>query len=208
MDPQQTLALALGVGWASGLNLYAAVFVLGALNALGFAALPPDLQVLSHPTVLFAAGAMYVVEFFADKVPGLDSVWDALHTFIRIPAGAILAAQAVGHIHPALSVAAALVGGSLAAGSHFTKAGTRALVNTSPEPFSNWTLSFSEDLLVIGGLWTALHHPWIFLAMLVVIVAVMAAVLPLLVKALGRVWSWLFRRKQLSTPMPPAVTAV
>nr|WP_319588860.1 DUF4126 domain-containing protein [uncultured Desulfobulbus sp.] len=128
--------------------------------------LPPDLQVLAHPWVMGAAGLMYLIEFFADKVPGVDTAWDTLHTFIRIPAGAILAAGAVGQVDPAVTVAAGILGGTLSAGTHAVKAGTRVMVNTSPEPFSNWVLSISEDLVVIGGIWAAVQHPWFFLVFL------------------------------------------
>jgi hypothetical protein len=151
------IALTMGVGWASGINLYATIFMLGLLNNMGHIALPEELQVVGDPLVLMAAGFMYFVEFFADKIPGVDSGWDGLHTFIRIPAGAVLAAGAVGDMSIAVELAAALVGGSLAAGSHAAKAGSRVLINTSPEPVTNWTASISEDLLVIGGLWAALN---------------------------------------------------
>lgn len=161
-----TIALTMGVAWASGINLYAAMLMLGIMALNGAIHLPPDLQVLAHPWVVGAAGSMYAIEFFADKIPGVDSLWDSLHTFIRIPAGAILAAGAVGQIDPALVLAAGIVGGSLAAGTHAVKAGTRVLVNTSPEPLSNWLLSFGEDLAVFGGMWAALRHPWFFLCCL------------------------------------------
>ena len=187
MDPTviQTLALTLGVGWAAGLNLYAAILTLGLMNAMGYTTLPPDLSILSDPVVLAAAGFMYFVEFFADKTPGVDSGWDGLHTFIRIPAGALLAAGAASgfDVSEAAQLAAALVGGSLAAGSHFTKAGSRVLINTSPEPFTNWTASFAEDIAVIGGLWAALSHPWAFLVMLAVFILVVAWTLPKLWRA-------------------------
>jgi hypothetical protein len=187
MDPTviQTLALTLGVGWASGINLYAAILTLGLMNAMGYTTLPPDLSILSDPLVLAAAGFMYFVEFFADKTPGVDSGWDGLHTFIRIPAGALLAAGAASgfDVSEAAQLAAALVGGSLAAGSHFTKAGSRVLINTSPEPFTNWTVSFAEDIAVIGGLWAALSHPWAFLVMLAVFILVVAWTLPKLWRA-------------------------
>lgn len=188
MDPTviETLALTLGVGWASGINLYAAILTLGLMNAMGYTTLPPDLSILSDPLVLAAAGFMYFVEFFADKTPGVDSGWDGLHTFIRIPAGALLAAGAASgfDVSEAAQLAAALVGGSLAAGSHFTKAGSRVLINTSPEPFTNWTASFAEDIAVIGGLWAALSHPWAFLVMLAVFILVVAWTLPKLWRAI------------------------
>jgi len=173
-----TLALTMGVSWASGINLYAALLVLGLGGASGNISLPPDLEVLQNPLVMLAAGLMYFVEFFVDKTPGADTAWDTLHTFIRIPAGAILAAGAVGDVTPALAIAAGIMGGSLSATSHATKAGTRLLINTSPEPFSNWTASVSEDLLVVGGLWAALNHPILFLVLLVVFVALVIYLLP------------------------------
>jgi hypothetical protein len=172
------IALSMGVGWASGINLYAAIFMLGLMGATGSIALPPDLLVLTDPLVLFAAGAMYLVEFVTDKIPGVDTTWDALHTFVRIPAGALLAAGAVGDVNPAVALAAAILGGGLAAGAHATKAGARALINTSPEPFTNWSASVAEDLLVVAGLWTALHYPWLFIGLLVVFVLLMIWLLP------------------------------
>ena len=183
------IALTMGVAWASGINLYATILVLGLLGSTGNMVLPPDLEILMNPLVLFAAGAMYLVEFVADKTPGVDTSWDALHTFIRIPAGAALAAGAVGEMDPAVSLAAAIVGGSLAAGSHATKAGSRVMINTSPEPFTNWVASISEDLLVIAGLWTALHHPVIFIICLILFILLMIWLLPRLWRAI----KWVFR---------------
>lgn len=184
----QILALSIGAAWASGLNLYATVFMLGLLANTGSAALPPDLQVLADPLVMIAAGSMYCVEFFADKVPGVDTGWDVLHTFIRIPAGAMLAAGAVADIGPAAEVAAALVGGSLAAGTHGTKAGSRVIINTSPEPFSNWAASVAEDVAVISGIWAAVHHPWLFLALLALFIVLMIWLLPRLWRGIRVVW--------------------
>lgn len=183
MNAVELIALSMGAAWASGLNLYAAVFVLGFLGATGNIQLPPELQVLTNPLLMVAAGFMYVVEFFADKTPGVDTGWDALNTFIRIPAGAVLAAGAVGEVGPAAQLAAALVGGGLTAATHATKAGTRVMINTSPEPFSNWAASITEDVAVIGGLWAALHHPWLFLVLLAVFVLIMAWALPRLWRA-------------------------
>ncbi len=183
------LALSMGVAWASGINLYAAVFMLGLMNNLGHIILPPDLLILSDPLVLMAAGFMYCVEFFADKIPGVDTGWDSLHTFIRIPAGALLAAGAVGEIGPAAELAAALVGGSIAAGSHAFKAGSRVLINTSPEPVTNWTASVTEDLAVIGGLWAALNHPLWFLAGLVLFLLLLFWLLPKLWRGIKRVFT-------------------
>jgi hypothetical protein len=174
----QLLALSLGVAWASGINLYAAVFTLGILGATGNMTLPPGLEVLSSPVVIGAAALMYVIEFFADKIPGVDSAWDVLHTFIRIPAGAILAAEAVGNVDPAVSVAAGLVGGLVAGSAHLTKAGTRLLINASPEPFSNTIASVTEDAAVFGGVWLMTQHPLGFLACFVVAAGVFVWALP------------------------------
>ena len=173
-----TLALTLGVGWASGINLYAAVAVLGFAGATGNLELPAELETLQNPLVIGSACLMYVVEFFADKTPGVDSAWDSVHTFIRIPAGAMLAAGAVGDVTPALEIGAGLLGGSMAMGSHFTKASTRLLINTSPEPFSNWGASIGEDLMVFGGLWAMLNHPWIFLGLMLVFIVLVIWLLP------------------------------
>ncbi len=192
METIDTLAITLGAGWAAGINLYAAILVLGYLGMTGHVVLPPGLEVLSDPLVMTVAGVMYCVEFFADKTPGVDSGWDTLHTFIRIPAGALLAAGAASgfEVSQAAELAAALVGGTLAAGTHFTKAGSRLLINTSPEPFTNWTASILEDLVVIGGLWTALHYPLLFLILLALFVGLVVWLLPKLWRALKR----LFRR--------------
>jgi hypothetical protein len=173
-----TLALTMGASWASGINLYAALLVLGIGGATGNIDLPPDLLVLTNPLVIGAAGLMYAVEFFADKTPGVDTGWDAIHTFIRIPAGALLAAGAVGDVSPGMEIAAGLLGGSIAATSHITKTGSRMLINTSPEPVSNWLASFSEDIVVVGGLWTALNYPLVFLIMLAVFIVVAIWLLP------------------------------
>lgn len=195
MQTIDTLALTLGVGWASGINLYAAVLVLGYLGMTGDVVLPPGLEVLSDPLVMAVAGMMYCIEFFADKTPGVDSGWDTLHTFIRIPAGAILAAGAASgfEVNQAAELAAALVGGTLAAGSHFTKAGSRLLINTSPEPVTNWTASVLEDLAVIGGLWTALHYPLTFILLLVLFIALAIWLLPKIWRALKRLFQRLGR---------------
>lgn len=197
MDPVSIIALTMGIAWASGINLYAAVLMLGVMGATDTIALPPDLQLLASPIVIMAAAFMYLVEFFADKVPGVDSGWDAIHTFIRIPAGAVLAAGAVGDVDPALAFAAALIGGTLAAGSHVTKASARLAINASPEPFSNWTASIAEDALVIAGLWTALHYPLVFLALLAVFVGLVIWLSPKLIRFVYRLFqriaAWLRR---------------
>ncbi|MCG8673586.1 MAG: DUF4126 family protein [Pseudomonadales bacterium] len=173
-----TIALSMGVAWASGINLYAALLVLGIGGSTGNIALPPELLVLEDPMVIGAAGLMYFVEFFADKTPGVDTGWDGIHTFIRIPAGALLAASAVGDVTPALEITAGILGGSMSAASHATKAGTRLMINTSPEPFSNWTASITEDVAVIGGLWAALNYPVAFMVFLVLFIIFMIWFLP------------------------------
>lgn len=198
MDVTQVIALTMGVAWASGINLYAAVFMLGYLGTAGHIDLPPDLEVVTDPLVMTAAGFMYCVEFFADKTPGVDSGWDAIHTFIRIPAGAILAMGAVGDVSPAAQLAAFLIGGTLATTSHTIKAGSRVLINTSPEPVSNWTASISEDLITIGGLWTALYHPSLFLALLVIFVLLAIWLLPRIwrsIKSVGQRIARFFRAR-------------
>jgi hypothetical protein len=160
------LAIAAALAWGSGLRAYAVVFALGLAGAMGWLDLPQHLRLLQHPLVLGASGLMSAVEFFADKLPWLDSVWDAAHSFIRIPAGAALAGAVFGDSGAATALAAAILGGTLAAGVHFAKAGTRAAINTSPEPLSNWTASLTEDALVPAGLWLAIAHPLAFFVLL------------------------------------------
>ncbi len=204
MDAVHTIALTMGVGWASGINLYAAIVMLGLMQHTGNVALPPDLMVLADPMVMAAAGLMYCVEFFADKTPGLDSGWDAIHSFVRIPAGAMLAAGAVGDVGAAAQLSAGLVGGALATTSHLTKAGSRALINTSPEPFTNWAASIAEDVAVVGGIWAALYHPWVFLALLVGFLALAIWLLPRIWRGLKRVGAALARMLGRA-PAPAAV---
>ena len=160
------LAIALALAWGAGLRAYAVIFAVGLAGAMGWVELPGHLEVLQHPVVLAASGLMTLVEFGADKLPWLDSMWDAVHSFIRIPAGAALAAMAFGDSSSAVMVAAAILGGSLAAAMHAAKAGARAAINLSPEPFSNWAASLSEDALVPIGLWLAIAHPLVFFVLL------------------------------------------
>jgi hypothetical protein len=171
MNPIETLGLALGAGFSSGLNLYATVATLGLLQRFGVLHLPPGLQVLSHPWVLAIAGALYLLEFFADKIPYFDTIWDALHTFIRPPAAALLAFAAAGGAPPEWRWGAALLAGGVALTSHGTKASARAAVNATPEPFSNWFLSFGEDVLAVWLTWMATAHP---LATTIIVVALIA----------------------------------
>ena len=184
----QSLVLALLLAWASGVRLYLVIFCVGLAGHFGYVDLPPALKVLQHPWVVGAAGFMLVMEFLVDKVPGIDSVWDALHTFIRIPAGALLAAGATGDSLSALTVAAGLLGGTITAGTHFAKAGGRAIINTSPEPFSNWSASFSEDAMVVAGIWFAFHYPIVFLCALLLFVLLLAWLLPKLWRGVTAIW--------------------
>lgn len=199
LDTLQLVSLAAALGWASGIRLYAVLFVVGLVGYAGWYELPTHLQLLAHPAVLAASGSMVLVEFVADKVPWFDSAWDALHTFIRIPAGAALAAGVFGDFGAAEALAAAIVGGTLAAGSHVTKAGARAMANTSPEPFSNWGLSLGEDVLVGGGLLLALTQPWVFLGLLLLMVLLAIWLAPKLWRAARGV----LRRLQKAPPAPP-----
>jgi hypothetical protein len=185
----ELLALAAALGWASGLRLYAVVFLTGLAGHLGWVPLPSGLQVLQQPLVLWASGILLAVEFLADKIPFVDSAWDTVHTVIRIPAGAALAMAAVGGDHAQWVVIAGLMGGTLAATSHIAKAGTRAAVNTSPEPFSNIGLSLLGDAAVPTMLWLAWEQPgWFFVALaLAVLLAVVMIVLTFkFVRALWR----------------------
>jgi hypothetical protein len=178
LSTMQLIALAGALGWASGIRLYAVLFTVGGLGYLGWIPLPGSLPMLAHPYVLAASGFMFVVEFFADKIPGIDSAWDFVQTFVRIPAGAALAAGVFGDAGTATTLAAAILGGSLAAGSHFAKAGSRVLINTSPEPFSNWAASFGEDLSVGTVLFLAFAYPWAAIVVLCLLVLLMIWLIP------------------------------
>lgn len=170
--------MAAGLSFASGLRLYLALFMVGALGKIGWIVLPDHLQILSRDGVLYASMFMLTMEFLADKIPVFDSLWDSLHTFIRIPAGAALAAGAVADIGPEWAFIAALLGGTLCGGSHFTKAGSRALINLSPEPFSNWAASFGEDFMAAAGLWAALFAPALFFVGLALFLLLMVWLMP------------------------------
>ncbi len=205
MDSLQIIALALGAAWASGINLYATALLLGALNAFGVVTLPDEMSVLSNPMVLGAAALLFFLEFFADKVPAVDSLWDSVHTFIRIPAGAMLAMGAADGLSGEFlgedleTVAAMLAGGTLAAGSHLTKASSRAVINTSPEPFSNWIASFTEDVLAIGGVLLAIFNPLVFLGLLALFVLFAIWLVPKLWRALR----YLFAKIGIGSEPPP-----
>jgi hypothetical protein len=209
-----TIALTMGTAWASGINLYATIATLGILGATGNIILPEQLHVLQEPLVIGAACLMYLVEFFADKTPGLDTGWDTIHSFIRIPAGVMLAAGAVGDVNPAVAIAAGILGGSVSATSHMLKAGSRIMINTSPEPFSNWTASLLEDIAVFGGLYTALYHPLIFLVLFLLFILFSIWFLPKLWTGIKTVFAGLkrfFQGKKSSekpdTKTPPELPA-
>lgn len=183
MAALQALSLALGTAWTSGINLYATIAALGIAGRAGMIQLPADLQVLTDPLVIAMACIMYVIEFFADKIPYVDSAWDLLHTFIRVPAGAILAARSLGPVNPALELAAILAGGTVALAAHGTKATLRLAINVSPEPFSNWIASVGEDLTVLGSIWLMFNHPVIMLALVLGFLALAVWLIPKLFRA-------------------------
>ena len=192
MDILHSLALAGGMAWASGIRLYAVLFSAGLLGRLGYLKLPEPLLILENPWLIGVAGTLLCVEFLADKIPLVDSIWDSVQTFIRIPAGAVLAALAMGEHDPALMLSAGLLGGTLTAATHAAKAGSRALINTSPEPLTNIAASFGEDALVASGLFMALYHPALFLLLLGLFVALLIWILPKLLRGirllLGRIF--------------------
>ena len=203
MDTTQLIALAAALGWASGLRLYAVLAITGLAGYAGWVELPQGLKILQHPAMLAGSGFMLFVEFFADKIPGIDTLWDMVHTLVRIPAGAALAAAVFGADHATAAALAALLGGTLAATSHVAKATTRAAANTSPEPFSNIGLSLLGDLSVPGMLWLAFTHPvWALVALALAVVAMLVLVW-LLSKFLAGLWvrlrTWL---GQAPSPLP------
>ena len=187
----QYIAQTLGLSWASGINLYAAILVMGVSHNAGIVELPPGIDYLSNPLVLLVAGAMYVVEFFADKIPVVDTAWDAMHTFIRIPAAAFMAYGAAEAMGPAMQVVLALIGGGFGTLSHATKAGSRVVINASPEPFSNIGVSTLEDVAVFGGLWLAVAHPFVFLCLLGIFVLFVIWLIPKIWKGIKKVFGFL-----------------
>jgi hypothetical protein len=200
LDPISLITIGLGAAWASGLNLYATVLILGGLQYFGILTLPVDLGVLAEPEVLIVAAFLYCVEFVVDKVPGFDSIWDAIHTFIRIPAGALMAAGAVGGIDAGLSpqvltIAALVTGGALSGVSHITKTGVRAMANTSPEPISNWLLSVLEDSLVLVGTLVAAFKPVVFIVLLCVFLVLAIWLLPKVWRGLRSIFQRFHTRK-------------
>ncbi|WP_298835297.1 DUF4126 domain-containing protein [uncultured Piscinibacter sp.] len=189
LDTAQLLAIAAALGWASGMRLYLVVFLTGAAGWFGWVELPAGLRVLQHPALLGASGFMLLAEFFADKIPGIDTLWDLVHTLVRIPAGAALAASVFGADQGTWAMAAALMGGTLAATSHVAKATTRAAVNTSPEPFSNVGLSLLGDAFVPAALWLSWTHPLalaVVLAIAIVLAIALIVVFSKFLRALAR----------------------
>jgi Domain of unknown function (DUF4126) len=189
MDLLTTLGRTMGFSFAAGLNLYATVAILGLASRFDWVALPPQFKVFDNDIVITAAIVMYVIEFFADKIPWVDSIWDAVHTVIRPVGGALIAVATLGHANPTLQGLVALLGGSLAASTHLTKAGTRAVANASPEPFTNWILSFAEDAFVVGLGFVALKYPAVAALVVIVGVALMVVFATWIVRAVRRRWS-------------------
>jgi hypothetical protein len=206
MGTIEALSLAMGTAWTSGINLYATVAALGIAGRAEMIQLPPELQVLTHPAVIAIAFIMYIIEFFADKVPYVDSGWDALHTFIRVPGGAILAAKSLGDMNPALELAAVLAGGTVALAAHGTKAAMRLAINTSPEPFSNWTASFTEDIAVLGSIWMIFNHPILLLILILIFLALVVWLVPKLFRVAKRGFQALRNRLRGVKPDHPAPT--
>lgn len=204
MGTIEALSLAMGTAWTSGINLYATVAALGIANRMEMIHLPQNLEVLSHPGVIAIACVMYLIEFFADKVPYVDSGWDALHTFIRVPAGAILAAQSLGDLNPALEFMALLAGGSVALVAHGAKATARLAINASPEPFSNWFASVTEDVAVFGGLWLMFNHPIVMLVLVLIFLAVVVWLVPKIYRLAKRGFQALRDKMRGTKPDQPA----
>lgn len=189
MESVETIGRALGFAFAAGLNLYASVAILGLASRFGWVQLPSQFDVFNNDWIIGAAIALYLIEFIADKVPWVDSLWDSVHTVIRPVGGALIAVAALGHASPALEGLIALAGGSLAAGTHLTKAGTRAVANTSPEPFTNWILSLGEDLFVVGLGWLALQYPVAALIVVTILTAAIVLFIGVIVRWARRRWT-------------------
>ena len=179
----------MGFSFAAGINLYATVAILGLASRFDWVSRPPHFKVFDNDIVIAAALVMYVIEFFADKIPWVDSIWDAMHTVIRPVGGALIAVATLGDASPTIEGLAALLGGTLAAGSHFTKAGTRAVANTSPEPFSNWLLSISEDVFVVGLGFLALKYPVAAAIVVIMCAVLMVTFAAWIIRAVRRRWS-------------------
>lgn len=191
MDPISNIALASGLSWASGIRLYATLFFIGLLDKFQVISLPDSFDILGHPAVIGVTGFLTVVEFLADKIPYIDSTWDSIQTFIRIPMGALLAMGAINSSDPLIATLAALLGGSLTGITHATKAGSRALINTSPEPVTNVATSFGEDGLFLTGGWLALMHPVVFIGLLLAFIIFMLWMLPKVWRGIKSIFSWL-----------------
>jgi len=199
MDPISNLALASGLSWASGFRLYATVFIVGILEKYHYISLPNSLDILSNPVVISIAGFLTIIEFLADKIPYVDSTWDSIQTFIRIPAGALLAMGAINSNDPMIATMTALLGGSLTGMTHTTKAGSRALINTSPEPVSNVVTSIGEDGMFLTGGWLALMHPMIFIGLLIVLIMFMLWLLPKIWRGIRSVFTGIGKITKPST---------
>ena len=204
MGTIEALSLAMGTAWTSGINLDATVAALGIANRLEMIHLPPNLEVLSHPGVIAIACIMYVIEFVADKVPYVDTGWDVLHTFIRVPAGAILAARSLGDMNPALELMAVLGGGAIALAAHGTKATARLAINASPEPFSNWVASFTEDITVLGGVWLMFNHPIVMMILVLAFLALIVWLIPKIFRLAKRGFQALRNKMRGIKPDQPA----
>lgn len=204
MGTIETLSLFMGTAWTSGINLYATVAALGLAGRLEMIKLPQTLEVLTHPAVIAVACLMYLIEFFADKIPYVDNGWDLLHTFIRVPAGAVLAARSLGEVDPAMELAALLAGGTIALTAHGAKTTARLAINASPEPFSNWTASFAEDAAVLGSIWLIFNHPWLVVILIVIFVALALWLIPKIIRLVKRGFQELRGRLRGVKPGQPA----
>jgi hypothetical protein len=187
------ISTALGASWASGLNIYLTMFTMGIMHASGAVVLPDGLDYLAHPLVMMAAGFMSATEFFVDKIPGVDTAWDGIHTFVRIPGGILMAYGAAEGMGEVTEIAMAILGGGLATASHATKAGSRVLINTSPEPFSNIGASVTEDVSAVTGVWVALNHPFVFLGLLAGFVLLLVWLLPKIWRGVKKIFAFMFR---------------
>lgn len=183
-----TLGFAMGSAWLSGINLYATVLTLGLLQRFGFVNLPGDLGYLSHNWIIAASAILYLVQFIADKIPAVDSVWDVIHTFIRVPAGAVLAATAFAHFDPKIRLLALLLGGGIALSSHGVKTATRLAANTSPEPFSNVALSLAGDALTVGGTLLMALHPLVWMSIVLVLIVISVLLIRWIFRGLTRLF--------------------
>ncbi len=211
MGVLETLGLAMGTAWTAGINVYATVAALGLAGRYEMIQLPDELQILTHPMVIGVAVVMYLVEFFADKIPYIDNAWDVVHTFIRVPAGAILAARSLGDVDPALELVAILGGGTVALAAHGTKASARLAINVSPEPFSNWLTSIGEDLAVLFGIWLMFEHPLVMLVLVIGFIAFAVWLIPKIFRLAKRGFDLLRSRLAsrpsnagTSSPPPPS----